>query len=161
MPAGEAVPPAPPKSVLFVCNRNSLRSPIAEALLKTWHGRDIFVDSVGVGEDAIDPLAVAVMEEIGLDISGHRPKRLDDLMDTSFDLVVTLSPEAHHRALELTRTSAADVVYWTTPDPSAVEGTREQRLAAYRELRELLARRIRERFGPDPRRRRGTARETG
>lgn len=138
------------KSVLFVCSRNALRSPIAEALLKAWHGREVFVDSVGIGEDEVDPMAVAVMAEFGLDISGHRPKRFDDLMDTSFDLVITLSPEAHHRALELTRTSAAEVEYWATPDPSAVEGTREQRLAAYRELRDVLAARIRERFGDAP-----------
>lgn len=137
---------ADPTSVLFVCSQNSLRSPIAEALLKRAKGDTIYVQSVGVGEAPVDPMAVAVMAEIGIDISGHTPKRLEDLMDTSFDLVITLSPEAHHRALELTRNAACEVVYWVTADPSAVEGSREVRLAAYRELRDSLAKKIEENF---------------
>lgn len=136
-----------PASVLFVCSRNSLRSPMAEALLKREAGDRIYVQSVGVGEAPVDPFAVEVMAEIGIDISGHTAKRLDDLMDTSFDLVITLSPEAHHRAVELTRTSACEVVYWQTHDPSVAEGSREARLAAYRELRDALIARIREEFG--------------
>lgn len=138
---------SPPASVLFVCSRNALRSPIAEALLKREVGRTVYVQSVGIGEDPVDPFAVEVMAEIGIDISGHTAKRLDDLMDTSFDLVVTLSPEAHHRAVELTRTAACEVVYWPTHDPSVAEGSREARLAAYRELRDGLAARIQAEFG--------------
>ena len=100
----------------------------------------------------LDPFAVAVMEEIGVDISRHRPISFEELEDwegLNFDLIITLTPQAHHRALELTRTSAVDVEYWPTPDPSAIEGSRAQRLDAYRELRDQLLTRIRERFaGP-------------
>lgn len=133
-------------SVLFVCGRNALRSPMAEALLKRLRGDTIYVDSVGVVEGALDPFAVEVLAEIGIDISDHEAKSLDDLMDTSFDVIVSLSPEAHHRAVELTRTSAAELEYWPTFDPSSVEGSREARLAAYREVRDALERRIGERF---------------
>jgi protein-tyrosine-phosphatase len=94
------------------------------------------------------------MEEVGIDIGAHRPltfEELDDLEGLNFDLIVTLSPEAHHKALELTRTLAADVEYWPTADPTAVEGSREQRLNAYRDVRDQLLRRIRERFSPRPR----------
>ena len=135
-----------PSSVLFACTLNSIRSPIAEALLKHLHGRRIYVDSVGVREDEIDPFAVAVMEEIGIDLSRHRPKTFGDLEDTSFDLVVSLSPEAQHSAVELTRTMACDVEFWPIFDPTAVEGSREERLAAYRLVRDNLKARILERF---------------
>jgi protein-tyrosine-phosphatase len=131
-----------PQSVLFVCGENALRSPMAEAMLKRRMGNRVYVDSVGVRDGALDPMAVEVMAEDGLDISHHQPKKLEHLMDTSFDLIVTLSPEAHHRALDLTRSWAAEVVYWNTPDPSVVEGNRDTRLDAYRELRETLKARI-------------------
>ncbi len=101
-----------------------------------------------------DALAAAAMEEIGIDISAHRPltfEEVDDLEGLNFDLIVTLSPEAHHKALELTRTLAVDVEYWPTADPTAIEGSREQRLNAYREVRDQLLARVRERFSP-PRR---------
>ena len=139
-----------PSSVLFACTFNSIRSPMAEAMLKHFHGRRIYVDSVGVRDADIDPFAVTVMEEIGIDISRHKPhtfEELDELEGLNFDLIVTLSPPAHHKALELTRTLAADVEYWPTPDPTAVEGSREQRLEAYRAVRDELMRHIRERFG--------------
>lgn len=139
-----------PGSVLFACTLNSIRSPIAEAILKHVHGQRVFVDSVGLKADVIDPMAVEVMAEIGIDIHAHRPKTFDDLSDTSFDVIVTLSPEAQHRAVELTRIMACDVEYWQTFDPTALEGSREQRLIAYREVRDYLARRIRERFPPKP-----------
>lgn len=120
---------------------------MAEALLKHFHGRHIFVDSVGVREGELDPFAVAVMDELGIDISGHRPKTFDDLEDESFDLVVSLSPEAQHSAVELTRTSACDVEYWPTMDPTVFEeGSREARLEAYRDLRDGLMQRILHRF---------------
>ncbi len=137
-----------PSSVLFACSMNAIRSPMAEAILKALHGRRMFVDSVGVRRGGLDPLAVEVLDEIGIDLSRHRPKTFDELEDGFFDLVVTLSPEAHHRALELTRETACEVEFWRVPDPSLVEGTREQRLEAYRALRDLLLARIRRRFPP-------------
>src|SRR5919109_1605109 len=135
-----------PGSVLFCCTLNALRSPMAEGIFKLLHNRRVFVDSVGVRAGELDPFAVAVMDEIGIDISRHRCKTFDTLEDTSFDLIVSLSPEAHHRALEMTRTMACDVELWNTFDPSIVEGSRETRLDAYREVRDGLMRRIRARF---------------
>jgi protein-tyrosine-phosphatase len=123
---------------------------MAEAMLKHLHGRRIYVDSVGVREGAVDPFAVAVMDEIGMDISRHRAKSFDDLEDTSYDLVVSLSPEAQHRAVELTRTMACDVEFWAMFDPTAVEGSREELLNAYRMVRDMLRRRILERFPLGP-----------
>ena len=120
---------------------------MAEALTKNRCGTEIFVDSVGVRDGDLDPLAIAVMDEIGIDISLHKSKRLDDLMDTSFEVIVTLSPEAQHKAIELTRVTASEVEYWPTPDPSVEEGHRDARLAAYRDLRDYLILRIGERFG--------------
>ena len=138
-----------PLAVLFACRLNSVRSPIAAALFAQIFGRAIYVGSAGVRKGESDPFAIAVMEEIGLDISKHKPitfEELDEWEGLNFDLIVTLAPEAHHRALELTRTSGAEVEYWPTADPSAVEGNREQRLNAYREVRDQLLARIRQRF---------------
>ncbi|WP_051045308.1 arsenate reductase ArsC [Tistrella mobilis] len=137
-----------PSSVLFCCTLNSIRSPLAEGMLKLFHGRRIFVDSVGVRTAPIDPFAVAVAEELGVDISRHRAKTFDDLEDGSYDLIVSLSPEAQHKAVDLTRDMACEVEYWPTFDPSVAEGSREQRLDAYRGVRDQLMRRIRERFPP-------------
>ena len=117
-----------PGSVLFCCTLNALRSPMAEAMLKHLHGRRIFVDSVGVRAGALDEFAIAVMDEIGIDITKHKPKSFDDLEDDSFDLIVSLSPEAQHKAVDMTRTLAAEVEFWNTFDPSIVEGSREMRL---------------------------------
>lgn len=135
-----------PDSILFVCSENALRSPMAEALAKSILGDRVFVDSVGVRDGDLDPMAIAVLEEIGIDLSRHRSKKLDDLMDTSFDVIVTLSPEAQHKAIEVTRVAASEVEYWPTPDPSVAEGHREARIAAYRDLRDYLIKRIKERF---------------
>jgi protein-tyrosine-phosphatase len=135
-----------PGSVLFCCTLNALRSPMAEGLFKHLHNRRVFVDSVGVRAGELDSFAVAVMDEIGIDISRHRAKSFDNLEDTSFDLIVSLSPEAHHRALEMTRTMACEVELWNTFDPSIIEGGREVRLDAYRGVRDALMRRIRDRF---------------
>ena len=142
-------PTTRPLAVLFACGLNSVRSPIAAGLFAQIFGRSIYVGSAGVRKGELDPFAVAVMEEIGIDISRHKPVTFEELEDwegLNFDLIVTLSPEAHHRALELTRTSAVDVEYWPTADPSAVEGNRAQRLDAYRDVREQLLARIHERF---------------
>ena len=136
-------------SVLFACSENALRSPMAEAIAKHHFGRRIYIDSVGVREGTVDPFAVEVLAEAGIDASRHVPKRMDDLLDTSFDLIVSLSPEAHHRSIELTRTSAAEVEYWNTLDPSLVEGNRDTRLEAYRALRDFLTERIRARLSEE------------
>ncbi len=143
-------PPAiRPLAVLFACGLNAVRSPIAAGLFSQIFGRAIYVGSAGVRKGELDPFAVAVMAEIGLDISRHKPVTFEELEEwegLNFDLIVTLSPEAHHRALELTRTSAVDVEYWPTADPTLVEGSRAQRLDAYRELRDQLLARIQQRF---------------
>src|SRR6185295_9588419 len=144
---------ATPQAVLFACGLNSVRSPMAAGLFKQMMGRAIYVASAGVRKDELDPFAVAVLDEVGIDIAKHRPmtfEELDDWEGLNFDLIVTLSPEAHHKALELTRTIAADVEYWPTADPVPTEGTREQRLAAYRQVRDQLTARIRDRFGGPP-----------
>jgi len=138
-----------PEAVLFACTMNSVRSPMGEALLKHLLGHRIYVDSVGVRAREIDPFAVEVMDEIGIDLSRHRAKSFDDLEDTSFDLIISLSPEAQHQAVELTRTMACDVEFWNTFDPSLVEGNREARLQAYRDVRDQLKKRIEERFTLD------------
>lgn len=135
-----------PGSVLFCCTLNSVRSPMAEGILKALYPRQVFVDSAGVRKQPVDPLAVEVMDEIGLDISKHRSKTFDDLEDSSFDLIVSLSPEAQHTAVDMTRTMSCDVEFWNTFDPTIIEGSREQRLSAYREVRDFLNKRIRTRF---------------
>ncbi len=145
---------ARPQSVLFACGQNVIRSPMAMALAKHLFGKNIYIGSAGVKPGEPDAFAIAAMEEIGLDISKHRPhtfEELDEWEGLNFDLIVTLSPEAHHKALDLTRTLAAEVEYWPTPDPSDAGGNREQRLDAYREVRDMLMKRIRERFGNAPR----------
>ena len=138
-----------PQAVLFACGLNAVRSPMAEALLRQMLGGALYVGSAGVRKGELDPFASAVMDEIGIDINSHGPitfEELEDLEGLNFDLIVTLSPEAHHRALELTRTLAVEVEYWPTPDPTLVEGSRDQRLAAYRAVRDALVQKIRERF---------------
>jgi protein-tyrosine-phosphatase len=135
-----------PQALLFACGSNSIRSPMAEAIAKRLLGTAVYVDSAGVRSLEVDPFAVAVMAEVGLDLGRHRAKSFDDLEDTSYDLIVTLSPEAQHRAVELTRTMDCDVEYWPTFDPAGVEGGREAVLEAYRRVRDGLERRIRERF---------------
>src|ERR1700722_14786441 len=138
-----------PLAVLFACGLNSVRSPMAAALFGQNFGRAIYVASAGARKGELDPFAVAVMDEIGLDISRHKPvtfEELDEWEGLNFDLMVTLAPEAHHRALEITRLSGTDVEYWPTADPGAVEASREQRLDAYREVRDQLLARIRQRF---------------
>jgi protein-tyrosine-phosphatase len=144
---------ARPQAVLFACGLNSVRSPMAAALFRHLFGHVAYAASAGVRKGELDPFAVAAMDELGLDISKHRPmtfEELDDWEGLNFDLIVTLSPEAHHKALDLTRTLAADVAYWPTPDPTDTEGSREQRLDAYRAVRDMLLARIKERFGAPP-----------
>ena len=138
-----------PGAVLFACTTNTVRSPMAAAILRHLAGRGAYVESAGVRPDSPDAFAAAVMEEIGIDISHHTPHTLRELHDTSFDLIITLSPEAHHQALELTRTMAVEVEYWPTFDATLMigHGSREQILEAYRGVRDGLFTRIKQRFG--------------
>jgi len=136
-----------PSAVLFACTMNSVRSPMAESIMKFLHGTRIYVDSVGVRSLDVDGFAVAVMDEIGIDLSRHNAKTFDDLEDNFYDLVIPLSPEAQHRAVEMTRVMACDIEFWNTFDPSVVESeNRETRLDAYRQVRDQLMQRIKQRF---------------
>jgi protein-tyrosine-phosphatase len=142
--------PRRPQSVLFACSMNAVRSPMAEAIARHFFGKDIYFASAGVRQGKLDPFVTVVMDEIGIDLQKHKPHTFEDLEDSTYDLIVSLSPEAHHRALEFTRTDAVDVVYWPTLDPTAVEGSREIKLDAYRGVREGLVRRIRNLLGVRP-----------
>lgn len=140
-----------PHAILFACNFNHVRSPMAAALMRQMFGAAVFVESCGLQPrpaEECDPLVTAVMDEIGLDLARHAPKTFDDLADEAFDLVVSLTPEAHDRALALSRTAGVEVEYWPTPDPTLGEmRSREAALGAYRALRDDLWARLRERFG--------------
>ncbi len=138
-----------PAAVLFACTMNSVRSPMAAAILRHLAGRRSYVESAGVRAGGSDHFAETVMDEIGISISDHKPHTLRELNDTSFDIIVTLSPEAHHQALELTRTMAVEVEYWATFDATMMvgHGSREQILQAYRGVRDQLFQRVKRRFG--------------
>lgn len=136
-----------PSAVLFSCTMNAVRSPMAEAIMKFLHGHKVYVDSVGVRSGEIDGFAIAVMDEIGIDLTRHHSKTFDDLEDDYFDVVITLSPEAQHRAIELTRVMACELEFWNTLDPSMIESEdREAKLDAYRQVRDQLMERIKARF---------------
>jgi protein-tyrosine-phosphatase len=135
-----------PGAVLFACNMNAVRSPMAAALFKHLARSRVYVESAGVRAGETDPFAIAAMEEVGLDIAGHCPHTIADLFDTSFDVVITLTPEAHHQALEMTRTMAVEVEYWPTLDPTLTSGSREQIMEAYRACRDGILQRIKARF---------------
>jgi protein-tyrosine-phosphatase len=146
----EPEPPSKPRAVLFACGANSVRSPMAAALLRQMFGSALTVASAGVRKGELDGFAIAAMNEIGIDIAAHEPLTFEELEDIEdgldYDLIVTLAPEAHHKALELTHRLAAAVEYWPTADPAAIEGNREQRLDAYRAVRDQLMARIAKRF---------------
>lgn len=129
---------------------NAIRSPMAEAIARSVLPRDVFIASAGVRVGQRDPFVDAVLAESGLSLGERQPRRLDDLEDAYFDLIVTLAPEAHHAALELTRTMAVDVEYWPTADPSGAVGTRERIMEAYRDVRDRLHARIARRFASQP-----------
>lgn len=135
-----------PGSILFVCGMNSIRSPMAEAMARDILGPGTYIASAGVRPGTRDPFVDAVLNEIGLDLGKRQPQLLDDLEDGFFDVIVTLAPEAHHRALELTRTNAVDVIYWPMPDPTVATGTREQILESYRDVRDRIRTAIIARF---------------
>lgn len=138
------------QAVLFTCAMNAIRSPMAEAIARHYFGKKIYVQSAGIHKGQVDGFVLAVLEEIGIDASKHKPHTLEELAENeglNFDLIITLSPEAHHTAMELTRTLSVDVEYWATIDPSIVEGNREFRLEAYRQVRDTLQHHILERLG--------------
>lgn len=140
-----------PQAVLFLCGQNAIRSPMAAAITRHYFGKSIYAASAGVRKGELDPFVVAVMDEIGIDLSKHRPATVEERDEDeglNFDLAVSLSPQAHHRALELTRKLPIEVEYWPTPDPTVAEGSRAQKLEAYRNVRDELIRKIRQRFDP-------------
>ncbi len=139
-----------PQAVLFACALNAVRSPMAAAILRHLMGDRIRVASAGVRAGITDPYAVAVMDEIGIDISDHEPATLKELDADTFDLIITLSPEAHHHGVEMTRVTPAEVEYWPTPDATVLleSASREELLAAYRDVRDSLFQRIKTRFLP-------------
>ncbi len=137
-----------PRSILFMCGMNAVRSPIAEAAARSLLPSTVYLASAGVRKGERDPFVDMILSEAGLPPPCRPAKTLDDLEDDYFDLIVTLSPEAHHAALELTRSIAVEVEYWPTADPTTTIGTRDQILAAYRDVRDRLKARIESRFGP-------------
>lgn len=143
-----------PQSVLFCCDHNSIRSPIAEGLMKKFYGQSVYVQSAGVRNDLdVDGFAVAVCQEVGVELSRHRTRSFDEMQEwgddlTGFDLVIALSPASQRRALELTRYCHLDVEYWQILDPTGLGETREGKLAAYRQTRDQISRRLIDRFGP-------------
>jgi protein-tyrosine-phosphatase len=127
-----------PRAILFMCGMNSIRSPMAEAIARRILPEGTYIMSAGVRAGERNAFVDVVLEEIGLSLGRRQPQTLDELEDDFFDLIVTLSPEAHHAALELTRSQAVEVIYWPTFDPTAISGTREQILDAYRGVRDHL-----------------------
>ncbi|HHZ08118.1 MAG TPA: low molecular weight phosphatase family protein [Rhizobiales bacterium] len=130
-----------------MCGMNSVRSPVAELLARRMLPETTFVASAGVRAGERDPFVDKVLAEEGLTLGERLPHTIDELEDDYFDLIVTLSPQAHHVALELTRSMAVEVEYWPTPDPTTATGSREQIMAAYRDMRDRLKARIARRFG--------------
>ena len=137
-----------PNSILFVCNYNAVRSPMAECLAKEICGDKIYIDSFGVNKklEKINPFTISAMDEMGLDISNHKPKHYEDLLDTSFDLIIALSSEAHEFALSLTNSLSAEVEFWPTDDPTSVQGNRENIMSAFRDVRDHLREKIKKRL---------------
>ncbi|CAN5344668.1 low molecular weight phosphatase family protein [soil metagenome] len=137
-----------PGALLFACNINQVRSPMAEALVKLHFGTQLYVDSCGLRPSRdLDPFVTEVIDEIGGDLSHHHPKSFDDVATGAFDLVISLTPEAQHRAVEMSRGCATEIEYWRTSDPTLVEGSREAMLDAYRRTRDELRQKILDRFG--------------
>lgn len=137
-----------PTSVLFVCGKNSIRSPIAELLARKLLPSNMFIASAGVQRGERDPFVDAVLVEEGLSLDDRQPRGLEEMADGYFDLIITLTPLAHHTVLEKMRGFSVDVEYWPTPDPTLVTGSREQIMNAYRDVRERLKGQITERLAP-------------
>ncbi len=143
-----------PSSVLFCCDHNAVRSPMAEGLMKQYYGQDAYVQSVGVRNDMeIDGFSIAVCQEIGVELSRHRSRSFDEMQQwgddlSGFDLVVALSPASQRQALELTRVFHLEVEYWPILDPTGLGTRRAEKLNAYRQARDQIIARILARFGP-------------
>ncbi|OYR10711.1 arsenate-mycothiol transferase ArsC [Brucella grignonensis] len=137
-----------PTSVLFVCGKNSIRSPIAELLARKLLPPNMYIASAGVQRGERDPFVDAVLIEEGLSLDARQPRGLEELADGYFDLIITLTPLAHHTVLERMRGFSVDVEYWPTPDPTLMTGSREQIMNAYRDVRDRLKRQITERLAP-------------
>ena len=129
-------------SVLFCCTYNAVRSPMAEGIMKKLYGENIFVDSVGVHAGRSDPFIIEVMKEIEVDISNHKPKSFEHLSGQSFDYVISLSPNAQHKAVDLTRYMSCELLFWNTFNPTYIEGSRDIKVNAYRNVRNDLDRQI-------------------
>ena len=139
-----------PSSVLFCCTMNQIRSPMAEGIMKRFHGAQVFVDSAGVREGELDALMIEAMSEIGVDMLTHHPKTFAGLANQSFDLVIAMSPMAHAAAKHLTRYMHCELRQWNIHDPSLIEGSRAARLAAYRATRDQIQQKILDLFSrPD------------
>jgi len=136
-----------PDAILFACTHNAIRSPMAAALCHYLLGHKVYIDSAGTDPLPTDGFMISVMDEMGIDLTRHSPKSFEQLEDGSFDVIVTLSASAHHHALEMTRSMACEVEYWATFDPSSVDGPRDIRLDAYRQVRDQLFMAIKKRFG--------------
>jgi protein-tyrosine phosphatase len=138
-----------PSSVLFACTMNAVRSAMAEGILKKLHGDRIYIDSAGVRAGEQNGYMIEVMAEIDVDMSNHQSKTIETLDDTSFDIIISLSPEAQHSAVELTRWMSCEVIYWATFDPDAIRGRRESQLAGFRQIRDDLVQKIEAKFPPN------------
>ncbi|MFD1198433.1 low molecular weight phosphatase family protein [Brucella gallinifaecis] len=138
-----------PSSILFVCGKNAIRSPIAELLARKLLPPNMYIASAGVQRGERDPFVDAVLNEEGLSLDDRQPRELEELADGYFDLIITLTPLAHHTVLERMRGFSVDVEYWPTPDPTLVTGSREQIINAYRDVRDRLKRQITQRLSPD------------
>ena len=142
-----------PQSILFCCDHNAVRSPMAEGIMKKLYGTDTYVQSVGVINDLeIDGFSIAVCEEIGVELSRHRSRSFDEMERwgddlSSFDLIVALSPASQRRALELTRLFHLTVEYWPILDPTGIGETREMKLMSYRQTRDQIKSKLREKWG--------------
>ncbi|WP_019998341.1 arsenate-mycothiol transferase ArsC [Aureimonas ureilytica] len=134
--------PSLPRSILFVCGANSIRSPIAEAIARSTLPPSTYIASVGVKDGERDPFVDVILAEKGLSLGDRKPQKWDDLADGYFDLVVTLSPEAHHAAMSATEADATAVEFWPMPDPSVVNGSRDQILEAYRDVYRRISARL-------------------
>lgn len=143
-----------PQSVLFCCDHNAVRSPMAEGIMKKFYGADTYVQSAGVKSDLeIDGFCIAVCDEIGVELARHRSRSFDEMEQwgddlSSFDLIVALSPASQRRALELTRVFHLEVVYWPIMDPTGLGETREAKLDAYRQTRDQIISHLTDRWGP-------------
>jgi arsenate reductase len=139
------------KRVLILCTGNSARSQMAEGLLRSFGGDRFEVFSAGTKPSTVRPEAIAVMSELGIDLSGHHSKHVREFDGQHFDYVITVCDNAN----ESCPVFPADTerIHWSFPDPAAVEGSETERLAAFRRIRDSVAETLRDfidRIGPAP-----------